>query len=281
MVPWGVSGFHTYACDDILKRKGLGPQIMLSKFENVFIVTYGRSGSTLLSGVLNSIPGFIVRGENHNYMYSLYSAYRKVVASVENHGGQSASASTDPWWGVNEIDLDVFVADIRRLADNVLIGGTKEKPLVYGFKEIRYPWVTKNGDLEGYLSFLRKLYPRSCFIFNYRNLDEVFRSGWWPGRDAGEKEEGRRLIAEFESAAGSIASQHGDYCFEITYRDICSMSPRVEEMFNFLGVPFIQEDVTRVLSKRHSYDNRPEGDGWDEAVPFSMLKRILGWFHKG
>src|SRR5688572_1085508 len=31
---------------------------------HLFIVTYGRSGSTLLQGVLNSIPGYLIRGEN-------------------------------------------------------------------------------------------------------------------------------------------------------------------------------------------------------------------------
>jgi hypothetical protein len=35
-----------------------------ARFPNIFVVTYGRSGSTLLQGVLNGIPGFLIRGEN-------------------------------------------------------------------------------------------------------------------------------------------------------------------------------------------------------------------------
>ena len=32
-------------------------------FGYLFVVTYGRSGSTLLMGLLNSIPGYLIRGE--------------------------------------------------------------------------------------------------------------------------------------------------------------------------------------------------------------------------
>jgi len=30
----------------------------------VFVVTYGRSGSTLMQGLLNALPGVLVRGES-------------------------------------------------------------------------------------------------------------------------------------------------------------------------------------------------------------------------
>ncbi len=39
----------------------------------LFIVTYGRSGSTLLQGILNSIPGYLIRGENRAALFHLYS----------------------------------------------------------------------------------------------------------------------------------------------------------------------------------------------------------------
>ena len=36
------------------------------RFRTVNIVTYGRSGSTLLMGLLNAIDGYRIRGENFN-----------------------------------------------------------------------------------------------------------------------------------------------------------------------------------------------------------------------
>ena len=36
----------------------------MRELDYVFVMTYGRSGSTLLMGILNSIPGWLLRGEN-------------------------------------------------------------------------------------------------------------------------------------------------------------------------------------------------------------------------
>ena len=45
----------------------------------IFIVTYGRSGSTLLQGILNSIPGYLVRGENRQALRHLYAFHTAAV----------------------------------------------------------------------------------------------------------------------------------------------------------------------------------------------------------
>ena len=44
--------------------------------DHVFVMTYGRSGSTLLMGILNSIPGWLLRGENRHAMRHLYDFHR-------------------------------------------------------------------------------------------------------------------------------------------------------------------------------------------------------------
>ena len=45
----------------------------------VFVMTYGRSGSTLLMGLLNTIPGYLVRGENDDALRYLYDFHRTCV----------------------------------------------------------------------------------------------------------------------------------------------------------------------------------------------------------
>ena len=52
---------------------------LLDCYRYVFVVSYGRSGSTLLQSAINSTPGTQLRGENCNILYSLYRA----VASAE------------------------------------------------------------------------------------------------------------------------------------------------------------------------------------------------------
>ena len=47
------------------------------RYNFVFIFTYGRSGSTLLMGLLNSLPHYCIRGENNNLLHRLYPVLRR------------------------------------------------------------------------------------------------------------------------------------------------------------------------------------------------------------
>src|SRR3954464_1127587 len=55
------------------QRKTSQPDRDLPGF--VFVVTYGRSGSTLVQGLLNALPGTLVRGENNFYILPLFQAW--------------------------------------------------------------------------------------------------------------------------------------------------------------------------------------------------------------
>ena len=46
---------------------------MLQK--TVFVITYGRSGSTLLQNMFNALPGYVLRGENNNILSSLVQSW--------------------------------------------------------------------------------------------------------------------------------------------------------------------------------------------------------------
>ena len=45
----------------------------------VFVMTYGRSGSTLLMGLLNTIPGYLIRGENDDALRFLHDFHQTCV----------------------------------------------------------------------------------------------------------------------------------------------------------------------------------------------------------
>ena len=67
-----------------------------------FVVTYGRSGSTLLMGVLNSIPGYCLRGENYGTFIHTYRAFGALRASKTKFGA-TALESTSPLYGADQI----------------------------------------------------------------------------------------------------------------------------------------------------------------------------------
>ena len=54
-------------------------------FDAVFVITYGRSGSTLMQGILNSIDGFHIKGENNGFVFKLFESYQLLVNAKEEH----------------------------------------------------------------------------------------------------------------------------------------------------------------------------------------------------
>ena len=62
-------------------RRRLEEEAPRNDLSYVFICTYGRSGSTLLQGVLNSIPGYLIRGHGlYTWGPRMEDALRQVEA---------------------------------------------------------------------------------------------------------------------------------------------------------------------------------------------------------
>ena len=114
-------------------------------FDSILIITYGRSGSTLLQGIINDIDGVIIRGENENFIEGLYIAYKRLVKAKNRFGHHEGSKSPKhAWYGVQDIDIDTFLENCKKSIKDVLVGNSDRinfngsKTICYGFKEIRY-----------------------------------------------------------------------------------------------------------------------------------------------
>lgn len=222
-------------------------------FQSVLVVTYGRSGSTLLQGVLNSIDGMLLRGENGNAFFSLFEAYDTLSRASEKY--TNARSPNSPWFGIGLVDLERVLNELRDVARTIVLSDRADDGTVtcFGFKEIRYDEV---GDrFEDYLRFLETLFPQAGFVFLTRRLDDVLNSAWWKERDP---EEVRRRLEETEGRFAGFANGRSN-CFQITYEDIVSRSDRLRLLFEFLGAPYRPGDLDIVMAAPHSYEpTRPE-----------------------
>ena len=151
-----------------------------SRFRSLVIVTYGRSGSTLMQGMLNSSPDTLIRGENNFFLLPLFRAYQcldwahraDVADSARIDGAQSA------WFGVDELSPAAMLGDLRALVERQLIGHAESRPSVLGFKEIRWHDV-EPGEWPAMVEWMEQIFPDVGFVLHRRDLDEVRRSGWW------------------------------------------------------------------------------------------------------
>lgn len=218
-------------------------------FKSILIITYGRSGSTLLQGLLNSIDCCLIRGENSNFCYYLFKAYQSIGLAQSQNGETPQS----PWFGSQFFNDRLFISQCKLIVYKFLLGDhylDNEKINCYGFKEIRYSSNHISNDFENYLKFLSKLFPNVAFIFNTRDLNDVADSGWWKIQ---QKEEVIQHIKELEITFYSYMTKFPDNTFHITYEDIILKSEKLKELYRFLGAAYEEGKVNDILSKPHSY----------------------------
>lgn len=218
------------------------------RFKHVVIVSYGRTGSTLLQGLLNSIDGVLVRGENKSAFLGLWKVHRSLADSMDSHGANSFFAN-NPWFGIAAVDETQWMKDLQQLVRNFLLGRDEcgEHVKCLGFKEVKFH--VAGEDLGSYLAFLDQLLPNCCFILNTRRHEDVLKSGFWKKQ---EHDEAKAKLELTERAFASFAA-HRSNCFEVDYKDLHPTSERLRDLFDFLGAPWEQEAADLVFQTPHSY----------------------------
>src|SRR5687768_4449832 len=78
---------------------------MALNFRHAFVITYGRSGSTLLTGILNSIPKTCIRGENGGALVHIFRAVQSARSAPSFLIGAEDSP-TRAWYGASSINAD-------------------------------------------------------------------------------------------------------------------------------------------------------------------------------
>lgn len=224
----------------------------------VFLVTYGRSGSTLTSNYLNSFPGFCIRGENNNIIHHLCSAiqsldnanfdFRREDKSKPLHKRKPEmqkimETPKDPWYGAELVDPDRFA---KRLFDNFVreILSPPSGTRMAGFKEIR--WANNLWQLPKNLDIISKHFPRVKFIFQTRDADSVAKSGWWKERPTKDV---REYIRKADAAFMSYASDN-DSCLHIRYEDLIAGDVVLRDIAAFLGEKFCADTAHEVINEK-------------------------------
>jgi len=208
----------------------------------LFVVTYGRSGSTLLMGLLNSIPGYLIRGENWDALHHLYHFHRTLLEGSRKWDPARLRQRTHPFFGAGDFPARRSLEDIRALVlDTVL--RPRDDTQVTGFKEIRW----YHDDVEEYAAWLCQVFPGARFVVNTRNHEEVVRSGWWAKRP-----EHAEALPSIEARILALAEGLGDAAYRVHYNDYVADPSALRGLFEWLDEPYVEGAVRQVLQTRHS-----------------------------
>ncbi|CUH54390.1 Sulfotransferase family protein [Shimia marina] len=221
----------------------------------VFIVTYGRSGSTLLQNVINALPGYEIRGENAHALFYLFQSWRQISNSGPMNGlrqHNTATASSHPWFGGELVDPDVFGKSLAETFIKTVLQPS-EGVSVSGFKEVRY---NENLPLlTPYLNFIHRYFPNAKFVFNTRNLDSVAKSGWWQQQPRAQV---IRKLSNTEKAFDKYLTAFPDRGLKMHYDDYVADPCSFDRLFDFLNNRLSQEDLDQILGNKLTHAQIPK-----------------------
>ncbi len=210
----------------------------------VFVVTYGRSGSTLLQGILSATPGVVIRGENGGVVQHLFAFHETVTRHRDRLARADVLPPSHPWWGVDGYPDATALRDLRTLLlDTVL--RPDEDTTVVGFKEIDWP----TERLAELLAFMRAVFPGARFVLNTRDLEQVATSKWWARNPDAMAE----LTAMEQRYVAALDALGDDAWFRVHYDDWVADPAQLRGLFEWLGIDFDEDRVRGVLDVRHSY----------------------------
>lgn len=220
-------------------------------FQSILIITYARSGSTLLQGILNSHEEVLVRGENHHFCYHLFEAY---TALKKAKNKEKQPLPKHPFFGNTLINEDYFIDKAAETVKTILLADQLENQQIkaYGFKEIRYEYTLDH--LLDYLDFLKRIFPNPVFIFNTRNKEDVFKSRlslYWVQNNNRQKT--IETLIHTEALFAEFIKNNSINSFSISYEEVITKSNKLKELHNFLGLTYTKSQINEVLAKAHSY----------------------------
>jgi len=227
-----------------LAARGLR-RVRYGSLRYVVVVTYGRTGSTLLQGVLMTDPQVMIRGEQGGTIAYLMRWYTELCGHQDRlRPDRNETSRRHPFYGIGAFPRDIALQRLRRLLLDTLLRPRHDTRVV-GFKEIGWP-----EELTECLDFLRAVLPGVRFVVNTRNLDDVVQSGFWrrqPDAAARVQALHQRIVS---------ATEGRDDVYFLSYDEWVADPGQLRGVFEWLGLRFDRERVDAVMRQPHSYDNR-------------------------
>jgi hypothetical protein len=196
----------------------------------VLICATGRSGSTTLQRILNTIPNSNFCGENFGALNSLLEFYKRLkYSSVNNIPGHFNPASYEtiiekkikPSW-YNSYNFERTVNMIRILITSLF--KNNETTNIWGFKEIRYD----NGKIHLIKEF-KELFPQTKVIIQLRDVQSQMKSGWFKNDKSAYN-----YLVKLNGELINFYNKNRNFCYLTTFQKMFDKN-NLRNIYNFIG----------------------------------------------
>jgi len=196
----------------------------------VLICATGRSGSTTLQRIINTIPNSNICGENYGAINSLLDFYVKLHASSTDYiPGHYIPASYEdiisknvkPAW-YNSYQMPEMEEKIR----NLIIAMFKKdsNTNVWGFKEIRY-----ENNRYNLLKHFKQLFPQTKVIIQIRENTEAQSQSCWHKHDPNAI----HYLNKINQELWNFYCQNTDWCYFTTFEKMFDKE-NLHNIFSFI-----------------------------------------------
>jgi hypothetical protein len=197
----------------------------------ILICATGRSGSTTLQRIVNTIPNSNICGENCGAVNDLLKFYMNLIISSTVHipGNLKPTPYNDliqkkikPSWynsyNLAEIESQLRVMIMKLFKNNVTTN-------VWGFKEIRYD----NKKIK-LLNYFKRLFPQTKVIIQIReNIGAQSKSGWYKKNKNAALELNKMNADLFD-----FYNKNRKWCYFTTFEKMFDFT-NLQNMFQFIG----------------------------------------------
>ena len=212
----------------------------------VLICATGRSGSTTIQRIINTVPNSNICGENFAAINALLEFYRRLKDTTINYvPGHLTPFTYDylikknikPSW-YNSYNYNNMIQMIRIMIINMF--KNNEVTNLWGFKEIRY----NSGQIK-YVKDFKELFPQTKVIIHVReNIKAQSQSGWHK-----EDKNAINYLANTTQELITFAQQNREWCYLSTFERMFDRN-NLQNMFSFLDCreKYDENKVTEVLN---------------------------------
>ena len=218
----------------------------MSNDKIVLICATGRSGSTTLQRIINTIPNSNICGENYGAINSLLDFYIKLHASstdyVPGHYKPASyediiSKNVKPSW-YNSYKMPEMEQKIRDLI--IAMFKKDSNTLLWGFKEIRY-----DNNRVNLLKYFKQLFPQTKVIIQIReNIKAQSQSSWHK-----QDKNAINKLYKINIDMYNFYLQNKDWCYFTTFEKMFDKN-NLQNMFSFIDCRenYDEEKIANVLS---------------------------------
>ena len=222
---------------------------LLSKYEKravkrlkyVFVVAPGRSGSTLVQTVLNSIDGWKILGENWGSLQGLIASFNGT--QITRIHELAEVPHNHPWFGSTDVEVNDYVTSLASTFTRHVLRPDRSTRVI-GLKEIRWEW----QDLTQNLRDTQTIFPNARFVLNVRNPADVAKSGWWR-----ESEDSINQVSGIVQAIENTSQELREDSFLLRYEEYTSDAASLRALFEWLGEVWDETRIREILAHKLSH----------------------------